>query len=81
MDALGILLPLQVHLIDVVGRVTGQEVVGGIGRIMEGAVEALLGGDSQRTTARGELEAGTGGYCGGREASRRGRRSALERAE
>lgn len=31
MDALGVLLPLHVHVINVIGSVSGQEVVAGVG--------------------------------------------------
>ena len=68
-DALGVLLPLHVHLVDIVGGASGEEVVVGVGRAMESALHAPLLGDGHGTAADGGLEGGPGGLRDLREAS------------
>lgn len=67
MNALGVLLPLHVHLIDVVGGVAGQEVVVGVRGRVGCARIMTLAGQGQGATSRGELP---------RRGSRRDRREA-----
>ena len=60
-DALGVLLPLHVHLVDIVGGAAREEVVVGVGRAVESALIAPLLGDGHGTAADGGLEGGPGG--------------------
>lgn len=68
-DALGVLLPLEVHLVDIVGGAAREEVVVGVGRAVESALIAPLLGDGHGTAADGGLEGGPGGLGDLREAS------------
>ncbi len=68
-DALRVLLPLEVHLVDVVGSVPGEEAVVRVGRVVEGAVEAFLRGEGERTAVGSEPHAGARRDGGSREAS------------
>ncbi len=75
MDAGGVFLPLHVHLVDVVGRVTREEVVVGVGRRGHGARGSSLHRcrDGQRSAAGDELSGGSQSHS--RQASRRGSRA------
>jgi hypothetical protein len=60
MDALGVLLPLKVHLVNVIGCVAGEKAVIGIRRGVEGTLETALGGEGKRAAGRGEAQLGAG---------------------
>lgn len=60
MDALWVLPPLHIHLINVVGRAAREEAVVGRRGVRRGRGVALLGGEGERASSGGERETSLG---------------------